>query len=200
MPIFQQGAALIDMRSKEDFITKHVPGSIHMGWTPKFSATIAQILPPQAPIVLLLEEAATYREVFFALARIGCEQVMGCLSEGLDTWESLGLPVASGDIEDISPVQLNELLQGGDILLVDVREPFETRFMRIPEAIQIPLGQLNSRIGELDTTRPIAVICQHGSRSQTGAAILGQNGCKKVYNVMGGMSAWVMSSLPIVRG
>ena len=200
VPIFQQGAALIDLRNKEAFVARHVPGSIHAAWTPQFSSQISQILPPQAPIVLLMGEATAFREIFYALARVGYEQVMGFLTEDLDTWERLGLPVASGDIEDINPEKLNELLETGEISLVDVREAFETRFMRIPEATLIPLGQLNSRIGELDVNRPTAVICQHGSRSQTGAAILGQHGFKKVYNVMGGMSAWVLKGLPVERG
>jgi rhodanese-related sulfurtransferase len=40
-----------------------------------------------------------------------------------------------------------------------------------------------------------AVICQSGSRSQFAAALLSQQGFKKVYNVVGGMSAWQMSGL-----
>jgi glyoxylase-like metal-dependent hydrolase (beta-lactamase superfamily II)/rhodanese-related sulfurtransferase len=198
--IFQQGAALIDLRDHSAFTERHIPGSIHAAWSPNFSNHIAQILPPQAPIVLLLAEGVQYRDVFYALARVGCEQVLGYLSEDLDTWQSLGLPVASGDIEDITPQQLQDLLDSGKVHLVDVREPFETRFMRIPQATVIPLGQLSSRIAELDMHRPTAVICQHGSRSQTGAAILGQSGFKKVYNVMGGMSAWVLQGLPVERG
>lgn len=200
IPIFQQGAALIDLRNKADFVEKHVPGSVHVEWTPQFSSQVSQFLPPQAPIVLLLSEGISYREVFYALARVGCEQVMGSLSEDLDAWERMGLPIASGDIEDITPDRLQELIAEGDVLIVDVREPFETRFMRIPGAVLIPLGQLSSRAGELDSGRPTAVICQHGSRSQTGAAILGQSGIKKVYNVMGGMSAYVLRGFPVERG
>lgn len=198
--IFQQGAALIDLRSQHEYVEKHIPGSVHADWSPQFSSRVSQVLPPQAPIVLLLGQNAAYREVFYALARVGYEQVMGFLNEDMESWERMGLPVASGDIEDITPDQLNELIEEDQVKVVDVREPFEARYMRIAESLLIPLGQLSARIAELDPGQPTAVICQHGSRSQAGAAILGQSGFKKVYNVMGGMSAWVLRGLPVKRG
>ena len=63
----------------------------------------------------------------------------------------------------------------------------------------IPLGQLAQRVSDLDPEQPVAVICQSGSRSESAAALLAQKGFKKVYNVLGGMSAWQMSGLNIAR-
>jgi rhodanese-related sulfurtransferase len=83
--------------------------------------------------------------------------------------------------------------------VVDVREPWEFKQGHVPGAILIPLGQLSSRLGELDPETPVAVICQSGSRSQSAAALLGQKGFKTVYNVSGGTSAWQYSGLALER-
>lgn len=63
----------------------------------------------------------------------------------------------------------------------------------------IPLGELMQRISELDSSRPIAVICASGSRSQSAAALLGRNGIETIYNVLGGMYAWQDERLPVER-
>jgi rhodanese-related sulfurtransferase len=98
---------------------------------------------------------------------------------------------------------LNQILQtsqnGDRPLVVDVREPWEYRQGHVPGAVLIPLGQLSSRLNELDPERPVAVICASGSRSQSAAALLGQKGFKTVYNVSGGTSAWMYSGLELER-
>ncbi len=82
---------------------------------------------------------------------------------------------------------------------MDVREPWEYNQGHVPGAILIPLGQLSSRLGELDPEKPVAVICASGSRSQSAAALLGQKGFKTIYNVSGGTSAWMYSGLALER-
>ena len=81
--------------------------------------------------------------------------------------------------------------------MVDVREPWEYRQGHFLGAILIPLGQLSSRVNELDPEHPVAVICASGNRSQSAAALLGQKGFKTVYNVSGGAGAWMYSSLEL---
>ena len=61
------------------------------------------------------------------------------------------------------------------------------------------LGQLAARLDEIDKTRPVAVICEHGNRSQAAAALLGQKGFGKVYNVLGGTNGWREAGLPVSR-
>ncbi len=82
-------------------------------------------------------------------------------------------------------------------MVVDVREPWEYRQGHVPGAILIPLGQLSSRVNELDPERPVAVICASGNRSQSAAALLGQKGFKTIYNVSGGTGAWMYSGLEL---
>jgi hydroxyacylglutathione hydrolase len=203
IPHFQRGAGLLDTRSKEDFVRAHVPGSVHLEADEQLSNRIGFVYPPDAPMILLLEDASKYEQVVYSLARVGYENVVGYLTEGLDVWEEMGLPLTSGDIKDIEPIELDKLLKsssnGDRPMVLDVREPWEYKQGHVPSAMLIPLGQLSSRMGELNPETPIAVICASGNRSQSAAALLGQKGFKTVYNVVGGTGAWIKSRLEVER-
>ena len=73
------------------------------------------------------------------------------------------------------------------------------RMGAVPGSVNVPLGQLAGRIDEFDKTRPVAVICEHGNRSQSAAALLGQKGFGKVYNILGGTNGWREPGLPVSR-
>lgn len=191
VPHFQRGAALLDTRPKAAFVELHVPGSVNLVADDQLSNKIGFVQSPQQPIILLLETPEDYAGVVYSLARVGYEQVVGYLAEGMSGWEQAGLPVASGDIQDVEAAELKQLLSGADApLVVDVREPWEFAQGHIEGAVLIPLGQLAGRLNELDPSRPIAVVCASGSRSQSAAALLGQKGFAKIYNLANGMAGW----------
>lgn len=191
LPSFRKGAALLDTRSKEDYVELHVPGSVHMPADDQLSNRIGFVLSPEYPIVLMLEDEGDFSKVVYSLARVGFENVMGYLVDGMQGWAAAGLPTASGDIEDITPQDLYGLMSNGPRLQVlDVREPWEYAQGHIPGAVLIPLGQLAGRLQELDPGQPVAAICASGNRSQSAAALLGQKGFSKVYNVLDGMNGW----------
>jgi glyoxylase-like metal-dependent hydrolase (beta-lactamase superfamily II)/rhodanese-related sulfurtransferase len=202
IPHFQRGAGLLDTRPNADYVRAHVPGSVHLEADDQLSNRIGFVFPPTVPVILLLADPANYERVVYNLARVGYDDVVGYLSESLDTWEKMGLPLTAGDVRDLEPVELERILQScsGDCpVVVDVREPWEYQRGHVPGAVLIPLGQLASRLTELDPVRPVAVICESGSRSQSAAALLGQKGFKTVYNVSGGTSAWRRSGLPLEK-
>lgn len=70
--------------------------------------------------------------------------------------------------------------------LLDVREPVELAVENVPEALNIPVGQLRARLGELPRDREIDVICRSGQRAYLATRILLQHG-SKARNVSGGM-------------
>lgn len=203
IPHFQGGAGLLDTRSKDEYVKAHVPGSVHLEANDQLSNRIGFVFPPDAPMILLIEDASQYEEIIYSLARVGYENVVGYLTESLDVWQKMGLPIASGDIKDVEPAELHQILQdcaNGDCpLVVDVREPWEYKQGHVPGAKLIPLGQLAGRLSEIDSEKPVAVICASGSRSQSAAALLGQKGFKTVYNVLGGTAAWMQSGLEVER-
>jgi hydroxyacylglutathione hydrolase len=202
IPHFQRGAGMLDTRPREQYVERHVPGAVHLEADDQLSNRVGFVLPPDLPLVLLVQDEAAYRWVVYSLARVGYENVTGYLAEDLAAWEALGLPVTSGDIEDIHPEELQSLLessQDDQPVVLDVREPWEFQQGHVPGAILIPLGQLANKVGELDPDRPVAVICQTGNRSQSAAALLGQKNFKKIYNVATGTTGWARQGLPIER-
>ena len=83
--------------------------------------------------------------------------------------------------------------------LLDVREPVELVVERVPGAVNIPLGQLRARLGELPRDREILVICRSAQRAYYATRILLQNGFK-ARNISGGMlSRAMVSAAPAVQ-
>ncbi|MDQ0230722.1 sulfurtransferase TusA family protein [Metabacillus malikii] len=76
------------------------------------------------------------------------------------------------------------------IVVLDVRENAEYVFNHIPQAISLPLGELESRLHELNKMDEIYVICRTGSRSDLAAQKLAEHGFTNVKNVVPGMSQW----------
>ncbi|MDP9292737.1 MAG: molybdopterin-synthase adenylyltransferase MoeB [Verrucomicrobiota bacterium] len=75
-------------------------------------------------------------------------------------------------------------------VLVDVREKFEYDIARIPGAKLIPLGELPSRMSELDSADDIVLHCKSGIRSAKALKLLREAGFSKLNNVAGGIEAW----------
>jgi rhodanese-related sulfurtransferase len=63
----------------------------------------------------------------------------------------------------------------------------------VPGAVNIPVGQLPERVGELDPRRPTVVYCAGGYRSSAAASLLHRNGFADVSDVLGGYGAWAES-------
>lgn len=76
------------------------------------------------------------------------------------------------------------------VTVIDVREPAEYAFNRIPGAVSIPLGELESRAQELNPDEEIYVVCRTGNRSDMACRLLSEKGFKQVKNVEPGMSGW----------
>jgi len=91
----------------------------------------------------------------------------------------------------ITNEQLEQKLnENATIKIVDVREPAEYAFSRIPGAISIPLGELELRVDELSREDEIYVICRTGNRSDMAAQLLNEKGFNNVKNVVSGMLEW----------
>jgi len=90
------------------------------------------------------------------------------------------------------PVSHWEAVDGA--FLLDVREPVELAVESVPGAVNIPLGQLRSRLRELPCDREIHVICRSAQRAYYATRILMQNGFK-AKNISGGMLSRAMISI-----
>ena len=101
-----------------------------------------------------------------------------------------------GTVPQLTPAQLAS--ERDSVRVVDVREPAEVATGRIAGAVNIPLGQLAGRLGELAADAPIVTVCQSGGRSRRGAAALAA-ASYTVSNLDGGMNAWTGDGRPVER-
>ncbi|MFB1050168.1 rhodanese-like domain-containing protein [Paraliobacillus sp. JSM ZJ581] len=93
-------------------------------------------------------------------------------------------------MKEISADALAEKLQQKEnVNIIDVREDFEVAEGKIPEAKHIPLGEIETRVNELDKNEHYYLICRSGGRSGNACSFLQSQGYD-VTNVTGGMLAW----------
>ena len=92
---------------------------------------------------------------------------------------------------DIEAPELAERIKNGNhIHLIDVREPHELEISHIDGAQLIPLGQLASRLSELDSAEEMVLFCKAGTRSARALELMVSAGFRKVKNLKGGINAW----------
>ena len=128
------------------------------------------------------------------------------IKELIDYEEFCGVPShdheegSAGANWDITAPELAERVKTNHLKLLDVREPHELEISALPNAKNIPLGQLAARLSELDSAEEMVIFCKSGGRSARGLELLVSAGFKKVKNLKGGINAWareVDSELPI---
>jgi len=98
----------------------------------------------------------------------------------------------------LHPSAVAALLKAGrEILLLDVREPWEHQVARIESSTLVPMNQLPGRLDSLDRSREIVVYCHHGVRSDMAAEWLRSQGFT-AKNLLGGIDAWSREVDPAV--
>jgi len=103
---------------------------------------------------------------------------------------------------ELSPAAATLMINRQDAQILDVREADEFASGHLPDARNIPLSKLAERAGELEKLKdkPIIVCCASGVRSGKGCGELAKLGFSQVYNIAGGVDAWVGAGYPIKKG
>jgi len=102
--------------------------------------------------------------------------------------------------DDISPRDLKARLDARQsLVLLDVREDWETKLCRLENAMHIPIEEIELRVEELDAADEIVVYCHHGVRSAAVANYLRQLGYARAVNLAGGLDQWAHSVDPSMR-
>ena len=103
------------------------------------------------------------------------------------------------NVPQIDVQEANKRLKADkNVIIVDVRQPNETKSGVVPGAKLIPLSEIGSRMSELPIDKPLLTICQSSHRSPFAARKLAQAGYD-VTNVSGGMMAWRKAGLPVKK-
>ena len=100
---------------------------------------------------------------------------------------------------DLTPEQVEKMLESGEADLVDVRESYEWEAGRIPGAQHIELERLASRADAIPTDRKVVFMCRLGIRSAMAMQAFRASGWN-AYHLAGGIQAWVDKGLPLEPG
>jgi rhodanese-related sulfurtransferase len=97
----------------------------------------------------------------------------------------------------IDPASLDKMRkENQDVMVLDVREPWEAAICAIAGSINVPLSTLPQNLGRLPSDGPLVVLCHHGMRSMQAVVWLRQNGFENATNLQGGIDAWARQIEP----
>lgn len=184
---------MVDLRAPADFACGHPRGAVSVPFSAKgLSQRLAVVIEPGTPVSLLASEPAVASAARNQL-RDGY-RVIGVIDGS--AWRQAGLLEES--LPDIPIEALAETASSGDLTILDVREPVEWETGYAPGAVLIPLGSLRERLEAVPRDTLVAVICEAGVRSSTGASVLQAAGFPTVATVSEGMSGYRRGGLPVV--
>jgi hydroxyacylglutathione hydrolase len=180
---------VVDIRDYTAFGGAHVPGAYNLDLAMNFSTFAGWVLTPDRPLLLVGNSEEEIYRATTLLHRVGLDEVVGYLEGGIHA-----LAVSGLHLEHLPHISVQELKgkleQGDDIAVLDVRSQTEWDEAHIQGAFHIPSPDTRARYREVDSTKPVAVLCNTAHRSSMAASILKQHGLTNLSVVTGGMSAW----------
>ena len=190
----RQGAVILDARDFLAFGGAHIPGAWSIDLAGNFQTFSGWVIPPDKPIVLVLETEDLAPAAITMLRRVGLDRISGWLEGGMHAWNVAGQPV--GHVPQISAPELAAVLaEDSPATLVDVRGKLEFETLHLDGALNIAFPDIRRRHPEIPRDRPLYVICNSGHRSSLACSILRQKGFENVVNAVGGMMAFGAAGL-----
>jgi hydroxyacylglutathione hydrolase len=194
-----QGATVVDARQAVEFANGAVPGTLNIPGNRTFTTWAGWLLPYDRDFYLVVDDrrSDTIDELVRDLAGIGLDRIAGYFgSEVVDAWRA-----SQGHLQTIPSLGLADFaaqLQSNDKLVLDVRAEGEWKAGHLPESLNLPIGDLDRRLGELPRDRPVIVHCQTGARAAMAASLLRARGFRDVSQFPGGFAEWRAAGQPVV--
>ena len=182
-------AVVLDVRSASAFLGAHLPESIALP-VDMIAAFAGWLLQPDEDLLLVAEDALQAEEATRRLARIGYDRVGGFLAPSLAAWAAGGEAFGTLPVVDVQAVRRRVDARRTGWVLLDVRGADEVEQIRIPGSRHVYLGELPSRVDELDRAHHHTVMCGSGARATIAASILLRAGFSDVDLFLGSMGAW----------
>ena len=120
--------------------------------------------------------------------------ILAFVSGGLLLWPVL----AKQGGATLDSLAATRLMNDGAIVL-DVRDSGEFAGGHLPNAKNIPAGDLGKRLNELASGKAVLLVCATGQRSGKAVGTLRKAGREQVFSLSGGLGAWRQAGLPVVK-
>ncbi len=183
---------LVDVRTAAEFAQSHPKGAVSLPFSARGLADrLAVVVEPGTRINLLASEPAV------AEAAIGQLRDRYRVASVMDNSTGRQAGALGESLSDIRVQAVAHAVPAGEVTVLDVREPVEWETGYAPGAVLISLGSLKDRLGVIPHQKLVAVICEAGVRSSTGASLLLAAGFPRVATVSEGMSGYRRAGLPL---
>lgn len=192
-----EDTVVLDTRSMLAFGGGHIPGAINIALGSSFTNWVGWIIEAEQKLLLVVDDTTDVAFVTDQLFRIGYDNLLGYLHEGMTSWQKAGLPLQH--IREWTVHELNEQKEQDGLEILDVRSDGEYESGYIPGAKHIFVPHLEENLEELDSSRPVATYCGSGYRASIAASLLQKHGFDKVINIPGSWTAWKNANLPVAQ-
>ena len=177
--MLKKNTVILDTRSTTDFSNAHIPGSYFIGLSGNFAPWVGEILKDVTINILLVAEKGKEIESITRLSRVGFDNCIGYLKDGIYSWVQKGNLVDK--INNISPKDFT--LLKGDFKTLDVRKKSETKISSLDNSKKIPLSDIHLNLDSLNKKDKIYVHCAGGYRSMIALSILKRNGFNNIFDI-----------------
>lgn len=187
------GAQILDVREAIDFEGASMKGALNIGLKGKYATWAGTLLSHDAPIVVIGDD--NEEEAVMRLGRIGFDNVAGYLKDGMEALNAR--PDLLQTVPRITAAALAEQIEQQKApFILDVRSEKEHGIVHLGHGHNLPLTHLRERLAEVPADRPVVVHCEGGYRSAIACSILAQAGRTNIFDMVGGIKAWIASKLP----
>ena len=180
----QVEAIVLDVRKQLDFSKSHIPRSIFIGLNGDFAPWVGALIKDVEQPILLVTEAGQEEEAVTRLARVGFDNVLCYLKDGIQAWISEGKQVDT--VKSESAEEFVNDFNKSEIIVFDVRKDSEFGAQHVINARHTPLSRLNDHLAEFPKDKTFYIHCQGGYRSMIAASILKSRGYHNLIDVDGG--------------
>ena len=177
---------ILDTRRAKTFTHGFVPGSVSIGLEDRFAEWAGSLLSFDQPI-LLVTDSGKEKESIVRLARVGIDKVVGYLNGGFEAWKNAG--EETDMIIDVEPDELMmDISHDKNLVVLDVRKPGEYADGHLPDAVNLPLNEMNdpASMDEIEDDQNLYVHCGGGYRSVIASSLLKRQGIHNLRNILGG--------------
>lgn len=188
-------ALVLDTRSKDAFATAHIPGSIFIGLDDNFAPWAGTLINDLKQPILFIADEGREEEVVVRLSRVGYDNTVGYLKDGLWAWKEAGF--ATDFLEETDAETFAALCESGTeaIHLLDARRKSEYDSEHLVIAENFPLDFINQNMAQLNKNKKYYVHCAGGYRSVIMCSILKARGFENLVNIRGGYKALSQTGL-----
>jgi hydroxyacylglutathione hydrolase len=193
------GAPVVDARPARAYAEGAIPETLNIPANRSFATWCGSLLPYDRDFYLIADDRANgVGDLVRALAGIGLDRLAGWAGpDVIGQWHATGRPLAATQSLDLRQTAEAIAARRGGVL--DVRSRTEWAAGHLPGAVNLPLGELEQRLGELPRARPLIVQCQTGARAAIATSLLQARGIKDVYLYGGGFAEWSASGQTVER-